>query len=266
MTQQIQHLSRNPAENYERHFVPAIAAPLAHELVEVARLRRGERVLDVACGTGIVARLAAEQVGSDGYVAGVDVNPGMLDVARSATLEAEIEWREGNAEVLPVADRSVDVVLCQMGLQFVEQKAAALREMHRVLIPGGRVLVNVPGPTPVPFVILEQALARHLGPEAAAFVRVVFSLHDPAELRNLIESAGFDDVVARSTATNLPLPPAADFLWQYVYSTPLAGLAGQLDDDRRAALEEEVVAGWEPFVDNGGIRLDVGVTVATADA
>src|SRR5919202_168929 len=89
-------------ENYERYFVPAIGAPLAAELLDVAALRPGERVLDIACGTGIVTRLAAERVGADGAVAGVDINPGMLGVARSAgPPELGIDWHEAGAEALP---------------------------------------------------------------------------------------------------------------------------------------------------------------------
>jgi len=169
-------------ENYERYFVPAIGAPLASGLVDLAALRLGERVLDVACGTGVVARLAAEHVGASGSVVGIDINPAMLAVAHAAEPGAPpIEWHEASADELPLADSSFDVSLCQMGLQFFPDKPTALREIRRVLAPGGRLLLNVPGPTPPIFAILEEALANHLGPEPAAFVQAVFSLHEPAE-------------------------------------------------------------------------------------
>ena len=85
----------NPAENYERFFVPAIGAPVAADLIEIAALRPGERVLDVACGTGVVTRLAAARVGNSGSIVGLDVNPGMLAVARSVTRSPMvIEWRK----------------------------------------------------------------------------------------------------------------------------------------------------------------------------
>ena len=254
----------NAAEKYERYFVPAIGAPLAMDLVACAGLRPGESVVDIACGTGIVTRLAVERVGQGPAVAGVDLNPGMLAVARAASATG-IEWYEANAEaLLPLADETFDVAFCQLGLQFFADKVAALREARRVLGPGGRLLINVPGPTPPIFAVLEAALARHLGSEAASFVQAVFSLYDPAELRGLLTDAGFSVVEVWPTKKTLPLPPAADFLWQYVHSTPLAGPAAGLDDERRSALEREVIAGWRPFIEDDALVLHVPVTLATA--
>lgn len=254
----------NPAENYERDFVPAIAAPLANDLVDGAGLHRGERVLDVACGTGVVARLAARQVGGEGAVVGIDVNPEMLDVARTETVGAPIEWRQASADALPLGDATFDVAFCQMGLQFFPDRLASLGEMRRVLTHDGRAVINVPGPTPAIFEIFEDVLARQAGPEAAGFVATVFSLHDPAELGELMENAGFEDVEARSERKTLALPPPEDFLWQYVESTPLAGIAGTLEVERKDALEEEVVAGWQEHVDGDGqFRMRLGVTTAT---
>src|SRR5688500_1218869 len=90
-------------ENYERYFVPSIGGPLAQDLVQTAALRSGERLLDVACGTGVVTRLAAERVGRSGRVAGVDANAGMLAVARSVTsADSGIEWYETSAEAMPL--------------------------------------------------------------------------------------------------------------------------------------------------------------------
>ena len=147
--------------------------------------------MDVACGTGIVARLASQQVGAAGTVAGLDINPGMLAVARSTTPPGmAIDWHEASAEAIPLPDASFDGVLCQMGLQFVPDKHAALSEMRRVLASGGHMILNVPGPTPQLFVIMEQALARLIGAEAAGFVNHVFSLHDTAQLESLISGAG----------------------------------------------------------------------------
>jgi ubiquinone/menaquinone biosynthesis C-methylase UbiE len=250
------------AENYERYFVPAIGAPLAADLVELAALRRGERVLDVACGTGIVARQALERVGDGGLVVGTDINPGMLGVARDALPESS--WREANAEDLPFRDDAFDVVFCQMGLQFFADKPAAARELRRVLVPGGRLFVNVPGPTPRLFGELEEALARHLGSDVAGFVRAVFSFHDPAELRDLLSSAGFEQVKVRSNPVTLRLAAPENFLWRYVHSTPLGTAVAQLDEDGRIALEREVVAAWRPFTEDGMLILQVSLTTASA--
>jgi ubiquinone/menaquinone biosynthesis C-methylase UbiE len=262
MTQQTSHetYGGGPAANYERYFVPAIGAPVAHDLIELAELRSGEHVVDVACGTGVVTRLAAERVG--GAVAGVDVNPGMLQVARNVARDTAIEWHEASAEALPLGDATFDVALCQMGVQFFPDRPGALREMRRVLRPGGRVVLNVPGPTPPPLAVLEHALRRHIGPEAGGFVATVFSLHDTNEVRTLLEGAGFTDVQVRSELKTLRVPPAGDFLWQYVYSTPVADAASKLDEDRRADLHQEVVTGWEPFAHDGSLVLEVDMTSA----
>ena len=257
----------NAAENYERYFVPTIGRPFAAALLDAAGLRRGERVLDIACGTGVVTRLAAERAGADGAVAGLDINPAMLAVARSVPSSgAAIEFHEANAESLPLADGSFDVVISSLGLQFVADQALALREMRRVLAPDGRLAIATVGPTPPLFAILEQALARHLKPQVAAFVRAVFSLHEPQELEELASGAGFRDVEVRSKALSLTLPGPAEFLWQYVHSTPLAAAVAELDDAERAAFERDVVAGWRSFETDGTLSNDANVVLTTARA
>jgi ubiquinone/menaquinone biosynthesis C-methylase UbiE len=257
--------SASPPENYERYFVPAIGAPLAMQLVEVAALHPGERVLDVACGTGVVSRLASQIVGPEGTVVGLDNNSGMLAVARStAPSGATFDWHEANAETMPLPDESFDVVLCQMGLQFVPDKPAALREMRRVLSPGGRLILNVPGPTPKPLAIMGEGIAHHIHPEAQQFVEHVFSLHDTEELQKLISEAGFHEVTVQANATSLPLPAPADFLWQYVQSTPLAAVVAQVDNEARMALDREVVERLQAFVKDDALMLQLRMLVATA--
>lgn len=132
----------------------------------MAALQPGERVVDGACGTGVVSRLAAERVGATGSVVGVDVNPAMLGVARSAPAPpgASIDWREANAEALPLPDASFDVVLCQLGLMFVADRSAALREIRRVLAPGGRVAITVPGTMEPLMEAMAESLARNIDP------------------------------------------------------------------------------------------------------
>lgn len=248
-------------ENYERYFVPQIAAPLADDLLEIAALRPGERVLDVACGTGIVARQARQRVGDSASVAGLDVNPGMLAAARSAVSpEFAIDWYESGAEAMPLADGAFDVALCQLGLQFITNKLGALREIRRVLAPGGRLVLNVPGPTPPLFAVMADALAKHVDSRAASFVHVVFSLHDERELRELTNAAGFQQVDVHSRRARLTLPPPTEFLWQYVCSTPLAKLMAAASDESRAALEGEVVERWREFATDGTLSFEVNVT------
>src|SRR4030095_9221631 len=133
-------LSGQGPESYEQHLVPALFAAFAASLVTQATVQLGERLLDAACGTGIVARIAAPHIGEAGHVTGLDLNPGMLAVARAVPMRhgAPITWQEGSLEALPFEERAFDVVLCQQGLQFCPNRTKAVREMRRVLRTGGR--------------------------------------------------------------------------------------------------------------------------------
>lgn len=252
----------NAAQNYEDHFVPAIGTPVALRLLATAQLAPGERVLDVACGTGLAARLAAEAVGPQGTVTGLDPTPGMLELARSVS-PAGIDWYEAPAESMPLPDASFDVVLCSMGLQFFEDKVQGLREMRRVLAPGGRTVVSTPGPIPPLFEAIDAALTDHVGSEASCFVHAVFSVHDPAEAHELFAAAGFDEVEVETGTIPLRVDLPADFFWQCVQSTPLAAVAARLDEAARAALERDVVERCQPFVEGDAIVMEPGVLVVT---
>jgi ubiquinone/menaquinone biosynthesis C-methylase UbiE len=251
--------------NYERYFVPAIGAPLAGDLVDVAGISAGDRVLDVACGTGVVARRAAERVGPAGSVTGLDINPDMLAVARSvmARTEAPIAWLHAGADATTLPGGAYDAVVCQLGLQFFPDPPVALRELHRVLAPDGRFASSTPGPTPRLFAVLEEALRDHVSAEAASFVQVVFRLDDREMIRDLLADAGFADVAVHRRAYELRLPAPTEFLWQYVWSTPLAGPVAQLDDTQRAAFERDVVTEWARLPCGETLFLDLDVVYAT---
>lgn len=256
---------RSIPENYERYFVPTIGEPLAHDLIEIARLDHGERVLDVACGTGIVARLASQKVGAAGTAAGLDVNPGMLAVARATSPPGmAVDWREASAEGMPFSDASFDAVLCQMGIQFIPDKLSALKEMRRVLTPGGRLVLNVPGPIPPLFKIFQEALARDISATAASFVSQVFLLHDEQEIRQLLNEAAFKDIAIQAVIKELPLPEPEKFLWQYVYSTPLAGALAGASDEALSSLAHRIATDWQQFVQDRALWLQVRMVTATA--
>ncbi len=254
----------NAAENYERFFVPVIGEPLAQDLVAKAALRPGERVLDVACGTGIVTRLAADRVAPGGSVAALDITPAMLATARTIVMDKSvpIRWYETTAESIPLPDASFDVVLCQLGLMFIPDKRAAVREMARVLAPGGRIFITVPTPTDF-FNVFDDTLAQHVGPEAAQFVKMVFSLNDPAELEALLRGAGLQDVRVQSAAKQIRLPSGEEFVWQYVQSTPLMALLADATDELRAAIERAVVSGWERWQSGSGLAYDQPILTAS---
>jgi ubiquinone/menaquinone biosynthesis C-methylase UbiE len=178
-------------EQYEQSLVGPLFRPFAEALVERACLKDGDAVLDIACGTGIVARLAKERLGRNGRVVGVDVNPQMLAVANA--IAPEIEWREGNAGALPLATgETFQAVLCHQGLQFFPEKPAAITEMRRALHGEGRLLVAVwKSLDEAPFFRDTHSVAEQ---RLGAFVDRRHSLGDSAALQQLLEQAGFENV------------------------------------------------------------------------
>jgi SAM-dependent methyltransferase len=179
---------RAGARAYDDLFVPALVGAWAPVIADAAGIGPGERVLDVACGTGVAAREAARRTGG-GFVAGVDPNAGMLAVAREHG--GPIDYRQASAERLPFADASFDAVLCQFGLMFFADRPAAIAEMRRVVRPGGRLAAAVWGAIEaIPAFAAELALfERAAGPAAAGALRAPFILGDVAGLAALFEAA-----------------------------------------------------------------------------
>ena len=188
------------AKAYEEFFVPALFGEWASRVATVAQIQRGHHVLDVACGTGVLAREAASRVGPSGFVAALDPSPGMLAVA--AQLAPSIEWRQGTAEALPYPDHRFDTVVSQFGLMFFADRRQALHEMHRVLKRGGRLAVAVwASLESAPAYAAEVALVERIaGTRAADALRAPFVLGDAKELAHLVASTN----VVEATITTQP--------------------------------------------------------------
>jgi SAM-dependent methyltransferase len=187
----------------------------------------------------------------------------MLAVARTFPSPVPIKWYETAAESVPLPDKSFDVVFCQLGLQFIADRAAAVREIHRVLKPGGRLYINTPLPNAF-FDALERGIRRHLSEEASMFVHAVFSLNDPQEMQDLLGGAGLEIESIGPHVKRLQLPAARDFMWQYIYSTPLMALLPQSGNAQTEALERDVVAAWKPWVHGDGMSCEQAVLVSVA--
>jgi SAM-dependent methyltransferase len=179
---------------------------------------------------------------------------------------APVEWHQAGAEALPLADAGFDVVCCQLGLQFFVDRPTALREMHRVLAPGGRLALMVwrsidhsPG-----FAALLAALERHVGAAAAAVVRAPFSLSDDAELEALIRAAGFPDVAVERRAGAARFPSVEGLVRSYVAGSPLAGHIAQVIDAVREALVADVRAALASHASASGLKFPMAALLASA--
>jgi ubiquinone/menaquinone biosynthesis C-methylase UbiE len=253
-------------EAYESWLVGPLFRPWAEVLLERVELAAGDRVLDVACGTGIVARLAKERLGDDGHVVGIDLSPQMLAVARAVA--PAVEWREGNATALPVQDpERFDVVICQQGLQFFPDRLAAAREMRRALAPGGRLAVATWGSKEdIPLVRdLHRVAERHLG----AIVDQRHGFGDPAALEALLAGAGFQNVRVEAMSRAIRFSDGSVFL--RLNTMALVGMSAvskELGDAERARVVASIVGESAevlmPYTDREGLMFEITSNVATA--
>jgi ubiquinone/menaquinone biosynthesis C-methylase UbiE len=245
------------AEIYEQYMVPAAFALWATDLLALLALPPGSRVLDVACGTGIVARTAVHHTGATGVVVGLDLHAGMLAVARAQ--DPTGAWVHGSVSALPFTTSAFDVVVCQQGLQFFPDRLTALREMYRVLRPGGRVALAVwgaldhnPG-----HAALAQGLAHHMGTAVAAVLHTSFSLGDAEVFQRLLEQAGFRDVVLSRSVRTLRFASPAAFVRVWVQGSVLGRAGVQVHDDVLTALVREVTAALHPYSNAEGLGVPI---------
>ncbi|TCU14688.1 class I SAM-dependent methyltransferase [Rhizobium sullae] len=253
-------------ELYERWLVNPLFRPWAEITLEEVGLSPGDRVLDIACGTGIVARIARERLGDGGYVVGVDISSDMLAVARAVA--PGIDWREGNASALPLNDREqFDVVACQQGLQFFSDKPAAAAQMRRALATGGRLAVATwRSDDEIPFFRdLRRIAERHLG----AIADLRHSFGDAAPLEALLQDAGFHDVRSRAITRTIHFQEGAPLL--RLNTMALVGMSSvgkEMDDQERKRVVEEIVGEsspvLQPYTDGSGLAFELSTNLATA--
>jgi len=255
-------VTRSAADVYEEFFVPALFREWAAPVADAAAISPSQRVLDVACGTGVLAREAARRVAPTGQVVGLDRNEGMLAVARR--IAPDVDWRLGQAETLPFADDGFDAVVSQFGLMFFEDRPRALREMWRVLRPGGRLAVAVwdalertPG-----YAAMTGLLQRLFGDRAAEALRAPFILGDPEALASLFAEAGIPDARVR-TRDGIARFPSLD-AWVH---TDVKGwtLADLIDDAQCERLRRAAQKELKTFVgDDGSVRFSAPAHIAVA--
>jgi SAM-dependent methyltransferase len=256
----------NVSQLYERYMVPRLFEPLARELLSAVPLRQGDRVLDVACGTGIVARLAASRVMPGGRVTAVDLNPAMLATARACAEQEEldIEWREAEADALPFADASFEAVLCQQGLQFFTDKAAAVREMQRVTAPGGMIALAVNGPADAFNLALADALSQYVDPAVGKRSLTPYSLGGADVLRAICDAAGLREYDFRTLHRTRRVEPTQQWLMEFTAGLPYAQAIGSMSASDRAAMVRDVAARLKDLWDGDSFSVPTDVYLVYA--
>ena len=240
------------AQVYEEFFVPALFQEWSPRVAQKAGIQTGDSVLDVACGTGIVARTVAQLVGERGSVIGLDVNEGMLSVARQKA--PHINWQHGVAEDLPFEDNHFDAVVCQFALMFFENRTKAIQEMMRVLRPNKKLVLAVWGSlydTPG-YNAMVNLLLRLFAEPAANALRAPFNLGDTDTLRALFRDAGIDNIQIDTINGTVQFPS----LESWVY-TDIKGwtLADMIDNTQYEQLQSEAKTALSQFVmDDGSVR------------
>jgi SAM-dependent methyltransferase len=256
----------SPARMYEEFLVPALFIPFGNDLLDRADLEPGSKVLDLACGTGILARMVYERLDGNARITGLDINPSMLEVAEDMARRsgAMINWVEGDAQALPFPDASFDLALVQQGLQLVPDKARMFHELLRVLRPGGRLVTSS-------WTAIENNGFDHLIADAIenrfgspAFA-APFSLGDPHMLLDLFSSGGFTEMNREVVTRDIRFssPSAYVDIIMFAASGMLPGLQ-ELDADSLTRLAADVRAEIEAIVDGHSINNELVTQAETA--
>jgi SAM-dependent methyltransferase len=243
-------LDGNAPQLFERDNAQTLGSPLAAQVFDHIELYAGDRVLDAACGTGIVTRVAAQRFPHVGKFVGIDRNTGMLDVARANTpTNVTVEWQQADVSALPFPDGSFEAVLCQNGIQFVLDKSLALREFRRVLVAGGRLSFTVWSEVTAYATALSEALERHISAEAAASNDAPFRLRDAKAIVDLVAGAGFHEITIQELVVIRPMPASAQGIVSDTARTAFAHDVATASEAARQALGHEVIAALQAYRD-----------------
>lgn len=229
-----------------------LSTPWAPILAEQAEPQAGDRVLDIAWGTGVVARVAAQQVGVTGQVTGLDINPGMLKVARSLgqVAGATVDWHEGDACQSTFSDEGFDAVFNQLGPLYFPDRTRALREIRRLLVPNGRTgllvwraIVHSPG-----FAAIAEAMDTHISAAAGDTMGTPFMFGDSREeLRSFANEAGFSHIRIHSDVRMVHFASPEALVQYQVAGSPLAGHVAETDDTVRDAVVTYVATAMQDY-------------------
>ena len=215
-------------ENYDRYLGPVIFEPWAEDLVLRLAGKKYERVLEIACGTGIVTRRLRDALPATTEIVATDLNPDMFEFAKPKFRKGEnVMWQQGDASSLPFPNCSFDAAVCQFGVMFVPDKAAAMRESYRVLCSGGVLLFNVWDSFEAnPFgQIAHTTIASFFDHDPPGFYKIPFGFHDSTVIRKLLQDAGFEKIESFSETKPCRSASAREFATGLVRGNPVGGEA-----------------------------------------
>jgi ubiquinone/menaquinone biosynthesis C-methylase UbiE len=254
-------------ENYDRYLGPVLFEHYARDLARRVPAKEGTRLLEVACGTGIVTRHLRERLPAGGRFVASDLNPPMVDFARrKLDGVGGIEWHPADACVLPFPDASFDVLVCQFGLMFVPDKGAALREARRVLAPGGIFLFNVwDSLDRNDFAkMAHETIAGFFADNPPTFYQVPFSLHRTDALEEMLAVAGFADVRVEALSIRGESPSSRDLARGLVEGNPVGNAIRERGDLDVAEVVEAVARVLAREFGDRPVRIPLHAFVLTA--
>ncbi len=246
-------LSGDGPDAYEKYIVPAYTGAWAKEIVNRACLGVGEKILDVACGTGLVARTASEKQNSSDLIYGIDVNEVMVKKARE--IEANINWHHSDVTDMPFPDNKFDVIFCQQGLQYFPDSSLALKEMKRVLIENGRILLSVWRPIEYsPFYeSLCKVLEKYINAKAASMLSGAFSFGDDKKLKTIFANAGFSSININIVVKQMSYSPFEEFVMGGIMATPFFKDIQQMQKSKREEMLLEIYKSNQDYIDDNGL-------------
>ena len=246
-------LQGDAAKIYEEQKVPTVFRPLAELTLQRVDVPKGARIIDVACGTGIVARLLSEKVGDSGSIVGVDLNAVMIEAAQRYSQVSNIEWRQGDVVNLPFEDNNFDLAFCQQGLQFFPDKIAALNEVRRVLAPGGSLVLTVWSSISPLFAAIADAVGRYVSDEASTSALSPYAFRDIAVIKALVLEAGFAGIQTENLVVERRIGPAKESIPNEIFGGSVGPFVAKLDESTQKALFDDIGEALRGFVEHDGI-------------
>jgi ubiquinone/menaquinone biosynthesis C-methylase UbiE len=256
----------NAAEFYDQLPARYLLGPWSAGLVDAANLSGSERVLDLACGTGVVTREVASRLGPTGHVTGLDLNAGMLEVAKSYDNGGSggFTWVQASALETELPKSSFDVVVCQQGFQFFPDQGKALTETHRILKDGGRLCFSIWAESGPYNDAVAEAVAAHIDEETANRFKQSRDVPSPEQLRSMFEAAGFQSISIERVEMRNRLPNIAEFIASHLLGVPIADKVRELSDAARKDLGADAARRLSSYADGGDAVVPDFINLVTA--